>query len=545
MARVFNVSADCKPKLHYMVDITERLQKIKEFIDRGEYFTINRARQYGKTTTLRALRGYLQEDYLVVSLDFQRLGAGSFANENRFSLAFARYFLNVLRQDKQAAAEGMGAVVRELREVSEAEKETFDLFELFLYLSRFCEASDKPVVLMIDEVDSAANNQIFLDFLAQLRGYYIDRDETAAFQSVILAGVYDIKNLKLKIRTDDEHRTNSPWNIAADFDVDMSLSGQGIAGMLEEYEQDHHTGMDIRELAELLYEYTSGYPFLVSRICKLMDERIVISGDVGVCGNTGEEDDFPDRSSVWTKAGFLAAVRILLAEENTLFESLDNKLIDFPELKEMLRRLLLNGRAIEYVPGDAGIRMAVMFGFVTIEDGMAVVANRIFETRLYNGFLAEQARHMEISQRAVDEKNQFIVDGQLDMERVICKFAEHYTELFGESNEKFLEDHGRCIFLLYVKPIINGTGNYYIEARTRTNRRTDVIIDFLGRQYVVEMKLWRGMEYNRRGEEQLMDYLDAYHLKRGYMISFNLNKKKQAGVRRIVLGDKELIEAVV
>lgn len=76
--KVFNVSADCKPNQHYMVDISERLQKIKNLIDRGEYFTINRARQYGKTTTLRALKRYLQEEYLVISLDFQKLDTAKF-----------------------------------------------------------------------------------------------------------------------------------------------------------------------------------------------------------------------------------------------------------------------------------------------------------------------------------------------------------------------------------------------------------------------------------------------------------------------------------
>lgn len=89
------------------------------------------------------------------------------------------------------------------------------------------------------------------------------------------------------------------------------------------------------------------------------------------------------------------------------------------------------------------------------------------------------------------------------------------------------------------------TSLYYIEARTRTNRRTDVIIDFLGQQYIVELKIWRGAEYNQRGEEQLMDYLDTYRLKKGYMISFNFNKNKQAGVNTVVLGDKILLEAVV
>lgn len=76
--------------------------------------------------------------------------------------------------------------------------------------------AEKPMVLMVDEVDSAANNQVFLDFLGQLWDRYLNRRETPTFYSAILAGVYDIKNLKLKIREEGEHRYNSPWNIAAD-----------------------------------------------------------------------------------------------------------------------------------------------------------------------------------------------------------------------------------------------------------------------------------------------------------------------------------------
>ena len=72
--------------------------------------------------------------------------------------------------------------------------------------------------------DSASNNQVFIDFLAQLRDYYQEREDVPIFHSVILAGVYDIKNLKLKLCPDTEHLYNSPWNIAADFDIDMSFS---------------------------------------------------------------------------------------------------------------------------------------------------------------------------------------------------------------------------------------------------------------------------------------------------------------------------------
>ena len=99
--------------------------------------------------------------------------------------------------------------------------------------------------------------------------------------------------------------------------------------------------------------------------------------------------------------------------------------------------------------------------------------------------------------------------------------------------------------MLYLKPIINGTGNYYIEAQTRDARRTDVIVDYLGEQFVIELKIWHGNEYNERGEQQLTEYLDYYHLDKGYLLSFNFNQKKEVGVKELRIGDKIVVEAVV
>ena len=246
----------------------------------------------------------------------------------------------------------------------------FSLKELFEQLSDICAAADKKIVLMIDEVDSASNNQVFLDFLAQLRAQYIERDIQPTFRSVILAGVYDIKNLRRKIRPDEVHKYNSPWNIAADFKIDMSFSKEEIAGMLYEYEEDYQTGMDVELLAGLIRDYTSGYPFLVSRICQLLDEEI------------------SDKKNAWTKKGFLEAVRILLSEKNMLFESLREKLESYPELNNMLYSLLFTGKAIVYNYYETSINIATMFGFVKNENGVLVVSNRIFETWLYNLYLS-------------------------------------------------------------------------------------------------------------------------------------------------------------
>lgn len=136
-------------------------------------------------------------------------------------------------------------------------------------------------------------------------------------------------------------------------------------------------------------------------------------------------------------------------------------------------------------------------------------------------------------------------DGMLDMDIVMRRFVETFTEIYGGEDIKFVERYGRKFFLLYLRPIINGTGNYYIEAQTRNERRTDVIVDYLGEQFIIELKIWRGNEYNERGERQLVDYLGYYHKDKGYLLSFNFNQKKEVGVKELQIGDKVVVEAVV
>ena len=72
-----------------------------------------------------------------------------------------------------------------------------------------------------------------------------------------------------------------------------------------------------------------------------------------------------------------------------------------------------------------------------------------------------------------------------------------------------------------------------------------MIVDYGGVRSVVELKIWYGEEYHARGEKQLLEYLEYYHLDKGYMISFNFNKKKEVGVKSIPLGNRVIVEAVV
>lgn len=525
MMRYFNTEGLCIPGEHYMVRLDDRLEKIKRlYVDRGKYFVINRGRQYGKTTTLRALEEYLKNVYIVVSLDFQGISTERFRNEYMFTRAFEKIFTKALSKE---------ASVWEISEELLKNRERNTLDEMFDWLNGICKESARPVVLMIDEVDSASNNQVFIDFLAQLRQYYLQRADKSTFWSVILAGVYNVKNLRLKIRPDEEHQYNSPWNIAADFKINMSFSEAQIAGMLEEYETDHRTGMNIPEAAKEIYQYTAGYPYLVSAICKYLDEDI------------SDREGFEDAKSVWNREGIAEAVKILLNSDVPLFGSMMRHVREYPDLKQMLYAILFQGEKISYNPDNRAIELACMFNYAINNNGNVKVANRIFETRLYNYFLSEEELSSAMSRAAKREGTLFVRNGTLDMDKVLEKFVEYFTDIYSDNDEKFVEAYGRKLFLLYLKPIINGKGNYYVEAQTRDAKRTDVVVDYAGEQFIVEMKIWHGNEYNERGKQQLAEYLDYYRQKKGHMLSFNFNKKKEIGMKTVTVGDKIIVEAVV
>ena len=307
-------------------------------VDKGSYFTINRARQFGKTTTLNMLKSALESKYVVLSMSFESISEEGFSTEGKFVKTFSKLIVDKCEFSGLSLPSNILEGLKKFDEVT-------PLDELFRIIKRWIMVSDRPIVLIIDEVDSATNNQVFIDFLSQLRASYISRatDGMPAFQSVILAGVTDVKHLKGKIREDNEQKQNSPWNIAADFNVDMSLSESGIKAMLDEYDSDYHTNMDTTMLAGLLRDYTGGYPFLVSRICQIIDEKI---------------------SKKWNKEGFEEAVKMLLAESNTLFDSLTAKLANYPTLRNTIRGILMSGDRVTYNADQYEISQLVMYGFI-------------------------------------------------------------------------------------------------------------------------------------------------------------------------------------
>lgn len=518
----FNITGTCIPDKNYMVDTTEKLDQIIQMIDEGEYFTINRARQYGKTTTFASLYRRLKEKYIVLRLTFEGLGDASFSSDK----AFVEMFVGAVA-DFGEWIELPEKLMRDWRDLSSIrENPVKDVFEfLSKKITALCKHCDREIIIMIDEVDKSSDNQIFLNFLGMLRNKYLKSREglDVTFKSVILASVYDIKNLKLKIRSDGEKKYNSPWNIAADFAVDMSFSPAEIKTMLQEYEKDYHTGMDMDAISNELYFYTSGYPFLVSRLCKWIDEE----GD-----------------KVWTVKNVQKAENELMHTPCTLFDDLAKNYENYSDLQKMIDGILFEGIEYTFVMTDPVIQLGTMLGIFKRKGNAVAISNIIFDTLLYNHVMSKKDRENRVFKA---ERNQFIEEGRLNMPHILTKFQELMKSEHREEDEKFIEQQGRLLFLCFLKPIINGTGFYYVEPETRDSTRMDIVVAYGKEEYIIELKIWHGAQYRADGIQQLEKYMDSRCAERGYLVSFCFLKEKREDCGWVEKTEtkKEIFEVVI
>jgi hypothetical protein len=476
-------------------------------VDRGLYFTINRARQYGKTTTLNLLHKNLAPDYICLKMSFEGIGDSPFDSQEAFCGMFMRHVQDALQIS--SASEDTAYIA------SWVDTAVTDFASLSRHLNKMCKG--RKLVLMIDEVDKTSNNRVYIHFLGMLRDKYLARNDgrVFTFQSVILAGVYDIKNLKLKLINEGVYTPaategkmyNSPWNIAAEFEVDMSFKSDEIATMLTDYEGDYHTGMDIPAVSREIYDYTSGYPFLVSRICQIIDEKF-------------------DRD--WTHGGIQRTVKYLISQErNTLFDDIFKNLEMYPDLYQMIYDILVSGIERKYSSDDPVVNWALMFSFVRQFGERIIIANRIFEVRITNYFISKDSRKHGPDKKEVNGvfKYDVVRDGKFDMELCLTKFAQHYRKIFTKKDAAFLERHGRLVFLSFLTPLINGEGFYYIESETTDAQRMDLVVGFGKQEFIIELKIWRGQEYHKAGYAQLADYLRSRNAKEGYLLTFDFRKE--------------------
>jgi len=484
-----------------MADTSEKIEKIIQLIEREKYFTINRPRQYGKTTALSLLRRQLSERYLVLSLSFEGVSKESYVDDESF---IKMLYHRIKKQLQLIADESLLTLLEEMKSL-----ENFN--DLDDFIIRFVKASDKEVILMIDECDDGSNNDVFLKFLGVLRKKFLLRAEDldVTFKSVILAGVHDIKNLKYKIRDGDEERLNSPWNIASEFKVNMSFNQLEIQSLLEDYLSEHvNISMDVPVMAQKIHYFTNGYPFLVSFLCKMVDE------------------DFEGKDK-WSVHHLEQAVNELILKDNTNFGSLLKNIENHQDLANLVRLILIDGVEIPYSNSGPAMQKGLMYGVLTRgNDNKLIIHNPIYEMKIYS-YLMDKMKTENVDLLTLRPTAKYVnVDGSLNMPLILEKYSEYLKDLYDDKQSKFIENNARLLFSIFMKSIINATGFMYREPVISDRRRLDVVITYNQFKYIVELKIWYGEAYYQEAKEQLADYLTREKLAVGYMIVHDFRKKR-------------------
>ncbi len=521
MQKRFNDTGVCIPDRHYMVDSSFKLKQIIQLVEWGEYFTINRPRQFGKTTTLFLLDKALnqRDDYVALKISFEGIDSDTHQHQERFIAEFLILLARRLEFLKFSESSQF---------ISEHRSEITNLPALSRFITELVKTMPtKSWVLMIDEVDKSSNNQLFLDFLGLLRNKYLSRDDgEETFQAVILAGMHDIKTLKRKIRPGESSGYNSPWNIAIDFKVDLSFAPPEIETMLQDYSLDKQIEPDISAIAARLHYYTAGYPYLVSKLCKFIDEEII-----------------PNRvDKNWSVDDVEAAFKMIVADRytTTLFDSMTKNLENNQELYEIIFLMVINGKSFNFTIADPMINLAHLYGIlIPSEQGHCQIHNRIFEQRIYAYMMSKFMRTQYGDINGFGGPEYFTLEG-LDIKLILQRFQAFMQENYSKQDMKFLEREGRLLFLAFLKPILNGKGFEFKEPIVADERRLDIVITYQNKRYVIELKRWYGEKYHQKGLQQLSDYLDIYSLNSGYLLIYDFNKGKKYKEEQIQFQDKEI-----
>lgn len=503
MKKTFNTTGLCFPHLHYMVDVTAKLQAVLDLVENEKYFTINRPRQYGKTTLLYLLENTLKEkdNYTVIALNFQGIDNKWYQSD----AAFAQMVVQELTDELIANDRSLISFLQR------AAATVSDMRTLSIFVTNLINHLGKEIILLVDEVDASSNFEPFLKFLGMLRTKYLKRHKSnhRTFQSVVLAGVHDVKTLKFKINDDSDNEYNSPWNIAVDFKVTMSFSVNEIATMLQDYAQSESVDLAIPAIAERLYYYTAGYPFLVSKICETV---------VQILANLPATQQHH-----WQLEHVDAAVRKLMKQNNTNFDSLIANLEKNKDLYRLVHRILIAGDSIPFNQHNPTIHRGVQYGIFARRDNLEI-HNRIYEQIIYNYLTSKVATQIS---SAYNYNDHFLADGhRLDLVAVLKRFQIFMREQYSQRNTTFLEEHGRLIFLAFFAPILNGKGHAFREVQTSMEKRLDIVVTYLQHKYVIELKRWYGSEAHTQGLNQLADYLTAQNLEEGYLLIYDFRKNK-------------------
>lgn len=511
MGKFFNTTGFCNPDDHYMVDPFRGMyDPIHQLIESKQYFLIHAPRQSGKTTFLHSLAHRLNKEgkYIAVVCSMEGAGYQSITVE-----AANQVFVNSLFRTARLFLSGS-----ELPPEPERYEKQAGLFQQ--YLSDWCSVQTKPIVLLLDEVDSLYDD-VLVSVLRQLRDGFQSRPKHFP-QSVTLVGLRDIREYRMRAREGNPSLgAGSPFNIkAASFFLPV-FSKEEVRSLLNQHTAE--TGQQFTETVfQKIYECSGGQPWLTNALANELVANML-------------RNDFSQKIEPEMVE---QAKENLIAQRQTHLDSLVDKLRE-PRVRRVILSIV-NGEPPLFDDWDDDLRYCLDLGIVKAEQGNVRFANPIYReiiTRVLNssfeGGLTGQEEYTA---------PWFLrPDGSLDMDKLLRAFQQFYRENSEHWLERFeYKEAGHQLLLMaFLQRIVNGGGRIEREMAVGSGR-TDLAVYWKRQVIALELKIKRRPDAREKGLLQLGRYLDRLGLKHGYLVLFEPKKPDEVPWEtRLQWGDAE------
>ena len=509
--RKFNTEGPVRPQRHYCIPPLDRLD-LDDVLGRirdERYFVLHAPRQTGKTSTLLALRDLLNSgdegDFRCVYVNVE--GAQTAREDVGRAI---RTVLSALASRARLARDGfLDDVWPDVLATSGPEDALRDV------LTRWSMADARPLVLLIDEIDTLIGDSL-ISVLRQLRAGYDQRSEGFP-QSVVLCGVRDVRDYR--IRSGSENAAiagGSAFNVRAESLRIGDFSQAEVRALLAQHTEE--TGQAFTpEALESVWTQTRGQPWLVNALCR----RVCFDVEAG-----------RDRSRAIAAGDILDAREYLVQGRQVHLDQLADKLRE-DRVRRVVEPLLSGGaeressaRDIEYVR-DLGL---------IARDAPLRIANPIYTE------VVPRELTWAVQELLVQETAWYIdAGGGLDTHKLLgafqAFFREHSEHWLGRFD--YAEAGPQLLLQGFLQRVVNSGGR--IEREYGLGRgRTDLLVLWprggeragpgaeLDR-YVVECKVLHGSLERTiaEGLEQTAAYMDRCASRSGHLVVFDRSEGKR------------------
>ncbi len=510
MERDFNTAGPNRPEYEYTIDPLSRfdLEDVLALIDKGKYFVLHAPRQTGKTSCMLALRDYLNKEGRYIAVYANVEGGQASRNDRQ----------TVVRSVVDTITSETNLILKDNRasQVREAVNGLATDSMLSLYLTQLCLALDKPIVLIIDEIDALVGDSL-ISVLRQIRSGYASRP--AAFpQTIILCGVRDVRDYRIVLSNQDIVTGGSAFNIKA---TSLRLGNFSKEEIRELYLQHtRETGQEFDEdCFPMVWTATEGQPWLVNALAHEV---------------TWNMKENRDRSIRITAEMMYRAQEQIIYRRDTHIDILIYKLQE-PRVKRVIEPILANSeQAVEgLIPSD-DIQYVADMGLIKRERGQTIrIANGIYR-EIIPRELTWSTQETMVQQPQWYQRP----DGSIDMEKLLLDFQQFFRQNSDSWIGKFdyREAGPQLLLQAFLQRIVNGGG--YIDREYGLGRkRTDLLIrkplteGYGGpvQKVVLELKILRNSleKTIEEGLRQTSEYMDiAGSVDEGHLIIFDRHPDK-------------------